>query len=69
METLDLAVSDGEGVKGGRDLFQEAYLYLTKHRYPPGCENSRKRSIRKKAGKFVVRDGVMFFKKKKKGKV
>ena len=41
METSDLAVSDGEGVKGGGDLFQEAYLYLTEHRYPPGCENSR----------------------------
>jgi len=29
---------------------------------------TRKRSIRKKAGKFVVRDGEMFFKKRK-GKV
>ena len=65
----NLVENDSEDVEGGRDLVQEAYVYLTEHRYPPGCISSWKRSIRKKAGKFVVREGEMFFKKKRKGKV
>ena len=68
-QTSNLVENDSEDVEGGRDLVQEAYVYLTEHRYPPGCISSRKRSIRKKAGKFVVREGEMFFKKKRKGKV
>ena len=65
----DQYVSDGGDVEEGGNLVQEAYVYLTERRYPIGCVDSRKRSIRKKAGKFVVRDGVLFFKKKRKGKV
>ena len=51
------------------DLVDSAFLYLTQFQYPNGCSDARKRAIRKKAGMFVIRDGVMFFKKKKKGKV
>ena len=69
MEVSGQSVSDGGEVGEGGDLVQEAYIYLTEHRYPSGCVDSRKRSIRKKAGKFVVRDGELFFKKKGKGKV
>ena len=69
MEVSDQSVSDGGEVEGGGDLVQEAYIYLTERRYPHGCADFRKRSIRKKAGKFVVRDGELFFKKKRKGKV
>ena len=36
---------------------------------PQDCTYAQKRTIRKKAGKFVVHDGELFFKKKKKGKV
>ncbi len=50
------------------DLVESTYLHLTEKRYPNGCKATRKRSIRKKASKFVVQNGKMFFKKKKKGK-
>ena len=65
-----MSVSDSGEVEGGGDLVQEAYIYLelTEHRYPQDCSYARKRSIRKKAGKFVVCDGELFFKKKRKGK-
>ena len=51
------------------DLVDSAFLYLTQFQYPNGCSDARKRAIRKKAWMFIIRDGVMFFKKKKKGKV
>lgn len=38
----------------------------TNHCYPLGCTEPHKRSIRRKAAKFAVRDGEHFFKKKKK---
>ena len=69
MEVSYQSVSNNGEVKGGGDLVQEAYIYLTQHRYPQDCAYARKRSIRKKAGKFVVHDGELFFKKKRKGKV
>ena len=47
------------------DLVDGAFLYLTKSRYPKGCSSAWKRAIKKKAGMFVIRVGVMFFKKKK----
>ena len=68
MEVSDQSVSNGGEVGEGGDLLQKAYIYLTEHCYPSGCVDSRKRSIRKKAGKFVVHDGDLFFKKRK-GKV
>ena len=49
------------------DLVDAAFVYKTELRYPRGCREARKRAIRKKASMFVVRDGVLFFKKKKKG--
>ena len=51
------------------NLVDAAYLYITESKYPRECKESRKRAIRKKAHMFVVRDGVMYFKKKKKDKV
>ena len=52
-------------------LLEEAYyyMYLTDKKYPPGCSDIRKRVIRKKAQKFVVNDGELFYKQQKKGKV
>ncbi len=43
-----------------------ALIYITEKRYPEGCSDTKKRAIRKKANSFVVRDGVMFFLKKRK---
>ena len=49
-------------------LLQEAYIFLTKKKYPDGCTNLRTRVIRNKALKFKVKDGELFYKAKK-GKV
>ena len=65
MEVSGQSQSDGGEVEDTGDLVQEAYIYLTERRYPPGSADSRKRSIRKKAGKLVVHDGEIFFKKRK----
>ena len=51
------------------DLVDAVYLYLTEGIYPNECSSTRKRSIRKKSKKFIIKDGVLFFKKKKKNKV
>ena len=50
-------------------LLEEAYVYLTEKKYPSGCSDVRKRVIRKKSQKFVVKDGELFYKQQKKGKV
>ena len=53
-----------------RDILNEAYLYITKGRYPDGCETDRKRTICRKAKKFTVnRNGELFCRKKKGKKV
>lgn len=65
----ELSKSEVTVAEDSIDLVESAYLYLTEKRYPNGCKGTRKRSIRKKASKFVVQNGEMFFKKKKKGKV
>ena len=63
--------SDKKAEKSGPelDLVNAAFMYITESHYPNGCSDVRKRTIRKKAKMFVVRDGVMYFKKKKRGKV
>lgn len=50
----------------GVDLVDAVFLYLTQKKYPSQCSNDRKRAIRRKAMVFVLHDGVLFFKKKKK---
>ena len=50
-------------------LLEEAYLYVTEKKYPPGCSDIHKRVIRNKSQKFVVKDGELFYKRQKKGKV
>ena len=37
--------------------------------YPDGCSDTRKRVIRKKAAKFEVKDGELYYKQKQNGKV
>lgn len=38
--------------------------YLTTGEYPSGCSENQKRSIRRKAEKFEVTDGELFYIKK-----
>ena len=65
-----MADSSEEGdAKSAGDLVEEAYEYLVRNVYPVGASVARKWCIRRKAQKFVVKDGEMYFKKKKKGKV
>ena len=64
-----MADSSEEGdAKSAGDLVEEAYEYLVRNVYPVGASVARKRCIRRKAQKFVVKDGEMYFKKKKKKK-
>ena len=53
------------------DLLADAYLYITTctSAYPEGCTDIRKRIIQKKAKKFHVSNGELFYRKKQKGKV
>ena len=43
------------------DLLDEVYLYIVEKRYSKECTATRKRQIRKKAEKFVVNDGELFY--------
>ena len=49
------------------ELVQQAYTYLTKTSYPNACTEIRKRVVRKKAAKFEVKDGELYYKHKQKG--
>ena len=49
-----------------KTLIEAVFLYITEGEYPNGCSGIRKRVIRKKASMFCVREGEMFYKKKKK---
>jgi len=64
MESFSLDTSCAE-----TDLVEQAYQYLSTRSYPTGCSDNRKRVIRKKAKRFEVRDGELYYKKKVKGKV
>ena len=49
----------------GRVVFRRrnnraSFIYRTKNQYPDGANESKKRAIRKKAKKFVVKDGELF---------
>jgi hypothetical protein len=51
------------------DLVECVFVYLTESKYPEGSDETKKRTIRRKAKMFNIRDGVLYFKKKKKGQV
>ena len=48
------------------DLVEQACLYLTTKSYPEGCTLIRKRQIRKKAEKFSVVNGELYYVPKEK---
>ena len=50
-------------IEASGDLLDKAYIYLTEGRYPNGCKGNEKRVIRRKAAKFVTRDGELLYKK------
>ena len=45
-------------------LVEKAYIKLTENRYPEEATKDEKCSIRRKASKLLVEDGVLYFKKK-----
>ena len=51
------------------DLIEETLVYISEKKYPDSCSNNRKRQIRKKAEKFVVNDGELYYKNGKTGNV
>ena len=55
--------------KAEEDLVELVYQYISTKSYPPGCSESKKRIIRKKAKRFEVCDGELCYMKKVKGKV
>ena len=65
---LNMATPEDE-VERDMQLLEEAYMYLTDKKYPPGCSDTRKRVIRKKAKLFELNNGELFYKQQKKGKV
>ena len=46
------------------ELLDGVVHYLTTGEYPTGCPENKKRSIRRKAAKFEVRHGELFYKNK-----
>ena len=62
-----MSSTDEDEVK--ENLVEEAYQYLTRKSYPAGASEGQKRCIRRKAAKFVLKNGELFFKKMSKGKV
>ena len=53
--------SDVEGLSSDEDIVEQVYVYKTKNQYPDGAHESKKRAIRKKAKRFVVKDGELYY--------
>ena len=59
-------VSDKDGE---RELVEHVYEYLAHNRYPEGSDKNHKRIVRKRAKKFLLKDGELHYKVEKNGKV
>ena len=66
MEEMEETFRDIEEAEETVDLVQDVYTYLTEHHYPPHCKEAGKRAIWRKAKRFVICDGELFFLKQKK---
>ena len=44
-------------------LIENAFEYLTKKKYPPGCSNNHKRIIRRKSERLEEQNGEIFYMK------
>lgn len=51
------------------DLVEEAATYLADKTYPDHCSANRKRQIRKRAEKFMLKDGELYYRNDRKGQV
>ena len=49
-------------------LVNDVYAYLVQKSYPKGCSGTRKRQIRKRAERFSVKEGKLYYRCKKGGK-
>ena len=57
-------------MEGNEDvLMEDAVLYLQKQRYRDGLSKNEKRTIRRKATRFTLRNGELLYTKKDKMKV
>ena len=65
----ELVVTTMDSEERDQELVEQAYAYLTTSTYPSGCTENRKRVVRKKAKKFELKDGELYYKQKQKGKV
>ena len=50
-----------EGSSSDEEIIEQVFIYRTKNQYPDGANKSKKMAIRKKAKKFVVKDGELFY--------
>ena len=66
-EEMDESSKDIEEEEEAGNPVQDIYTYLTERHYPPLC-GPRKRAIRRKATKFVIHDGELFFQKQEKAR-
>ena len=62
-------MDEQEADERSEQLVEQAYVYLMKKTYPSDCSETRRRVIRKKAARFEVKDGELYYKQKQKGKV
>ena len=51
------------------DIIDEAFLYVTKKKYPDRASTTKKRIINKKAENFVIADGELYYKPGREKKV
>ena len=51
------------------ELLEAVYEYIISLKYPVSCSENRKRAIRRKAKKFQVKDGVLYYIQRRRGKV
>ena len=42
-------------------FYNQVFYYLRDNQYPEGCTKDQKRNLRKKAQKFILDDGALFF--------
>ena len=46
-------------------IVDDVYAYVTQNSYPIGCSGTRKRQIRKRAERFSVKEGHLYYTSKK----
>ena len=66
-EVMESDQLTGDNVTEDDNLIADMSVYITTSVYPKECSITRKRVIRKKAKKFQVTGGELFYKQKKKG--